>query len=93
MGRVVPGELISIYGWSLGDRVFFDDVPAPILYASPNQVNTIVPFAPGVGQRVTVSVRKNGVESAKAIVALTQAQPEIFKFPLVRQRRLTKMAP
>jgi uncharacterized protein (TIGR03437 family) len=80
VGRVVRGELLSIYGWALGDRVFFDDVPASVLYASPSQINAIVPFG-ARGERVTISVRKNGIEVAKTVVALTEAQPEIFKLP------------
>ena len=43
-GRIAPGELISIYGASLGNRVLFDDTEATILYASSSQSNTIVPF-------------------------------------------------
>jgi beta-propeller repeat-containing protein len=78
VGRVARGELISIYGWSLGDRVFFDDLSAPVLYSSSDQINAIVPFSVTGQERVTISVRKNGIETGKAVVALTEAQPEIF---------------
>jgi uncharacterized protein (TIGR03437 family) len=81
VGRVARGELISIYGWSLGDRVFIDDVPATVFYASSVQMNTIVPFAPRSNDRITISVRKDGVETARAIVALTDTQPEFFQLP------------
>ncbi len=79
VGRVARGELISIYGWSLGDSVFFDDAPTSVLYSSPTQINAIVPFAPSGRERVTISVRKNGIETARGVVAITEAQPEIFK--------------
>ena len=80
-GRVAPGELISIYGWSLGGRVLFNDTPGAILYASPSQINTIVPFESRPGERLTISVRNGATETARAIVATAAAQPEIFKLP------------
>jgi uncharacterized protein (TIGR03437 family) len=78
VGRLARGELISIYGWSLGDRVFFDDISAPVLYSSSDQINAIAPFSITGRERVTISVRKNGIGTGKTVVALTEAQPEIF---------------
>jgi uncharacterized protein (TIGR03437 family) len=78
-GRVAPGELISIYGWGLGDQVFVDGIPANLLYVSANQINAVVPFGVAGRGRVTLSVRRNGVDTANAVVAVTSAQPEIFK--------------
>lgn len=80
-GRVAAGELISIYGWNLGNQVFVDELPAFVLYTSATQVNAIVPFGALGRERVTVSVRRNGVDTAKAVLAITDAQPEIFKLP------------
>ncbi|MBC7926124.1 MAG: SBBP repeat-containing protein, partial [Bryobacteraceae bacterium] len=84
VGRVARGELISILGASLGDEVYIDGAPVPVFYASDTQINTIIPFAInpfalGSEDRLTITVRRNGVETAKAVVALTLAQPEIFK--------------
>lgn len=78
-GRVAPGELISIYGWNLGDQVWVDELPAPILYASASQVNAVVPFGVAGRERVTVTVRRGGIDTARAVVAVVRAQPEIFK--------------
>ena len=78
-GRVAAGELISIYGWSLGDRVFFNDTPGAILYASDEQINTIVPFSVRVGAPLKISVRRAGIETASAVVAVAAAHPELFK--------------
>ena len=58
-----------------------DEVPAHVLYASPNQVNAIVPFVAFGRKQATISVRRNGVDTARAVVAITRAQPEIFKLP------------
>jgi uncharacterized protein (TIGR03437 family) len=78
-GRVAPGELITIYGWDLGDQVFVDELPAPVLYASSAQMNAIVPFGVSGRKRVTVSVRRNGAETAQAELAIVSGQPELFK--------------
>jgi uncharacterized protein (TIGR03437 family) len=78
-GRVVPGELISLYGWNLGDTVLVDELPAPVLYTSPEQVNAIVPFGVGQRERATITVLRNGAATGKAVVGLATAQPEIFK--------------
>jgi uncharacterized protein (TIGR03437 family) len=78
-GRVAPGELISIYGWNLGDEVFVDELPAPVLYLSAEQVNAVVPFGVESRELVTIVVRRQGVDMAKAVVAITPAIPEIFR--------------
>lgn len=46
---LVPGELVSLFGFDLGGspqnvQVSFDGVPAAVLYAGPNQINVQVPF-------------------------------------------------
>jgi len=73
-GRVVPGEVISIYGSGLGSQVLVDEIAAPVLYSSPTQINAVVPFEVEGRDRITVSAG-----SARAVLALTAAQPEIFK--------------
>lgn len=78
-GRVAPGELISIYGASLGDRVLFGDTEAKILYSSKTQINTIVPFNRRLNERVTLTVQGPGTDVAQAEVSVTETQPEIFK--------------
>ncbi|HYP08299.1 MAG TPA: SBBP repeat-containing protein [Bryobacteraceae bacterium] len=78
-GRVVAGELISIYGVSLGDTVHFNGKAGVVLYTSPTQINAIVPFSARAGERLTVSVRRAAVETGRAVVAVTEMQPEVFK--------------
>jgi hypothetical protein len=73
-GRIVPGELVSLYGRGLGNQVFVDELPAPILYSSLEQINAIVPF--GIDGRELVTVRSG---DAKAVLGVASAAPEIFK--------------
>ena len=59
---VAPSEIVTIYGGGLSEaKVFFDSVPATVLYRSPGQLNVLVPssLVPGlielrieVGQKI-----------------------------------------
>ena len=56
---IYPGTLATIYGFDLpaSPQVSIDGVPAPVLYAGPNQINVQVPFAVAVSaQTATVQV-------------------------------------
>jgi uncharacterized protein (TIGR03437 family) len=49
---IYPGALLTLWGFDLpnpsqGLQVLIDNEPAPILYASPTQINIQVPFDPG----------------------------------------------
>ena len=67
-GDVAPGEIVTLYGrgFPANPKVMFDSYSAPVLYASANQINAVVPFevtAPnttvsvqGVDRRHTVTV-------------------------------------
>jgi uncharacterized protein (TIGR03437 family) len=60
-----------------GIQVLFDGVPGPVVYASANQVNAIVPF--GLSSSVTqVQVAYQGQESSPFPVAVTPSTPGIF---------------
>jgi uncharacterized protein (TIGR03437 family) len=80
-GRVAPGEVVSIYGSNLGDEVSVDELPAPVLFRSASQINAVIPFGVVNRERVTVTVRRNGADIAKAVLAIARANPEIFKLP------------
>lgn len=45
-GAVAPGEIVTLWGSNFPSNpvVTFDSRAAPILYASPNQINAVVPF-------------------------------------------------
>jgi len=50
-GAVAPGEIVSLFGHGFGSKpvVNFDELPAPILYASDCQINAVVPFSVTAG--------------------------------------------
>ena len=98
LGRIVPGEVISIYGPHIGPatpatftpvsgvvpnslagvQVFFNGVPAPLLYVSDSQINAVVPFGVYSG---TVRITSNGVTSPDFPTTVISAEPEVFRNP------------
>jgi uncharacterized protein (TIGR03437 family) len=78
-GPVSPGEIITLLG-SIPDTtpgVFFNGMPAPILYAGLNQVNAVVPFGLDPGTPANLEVRtSNG--SATLPVPVVRVTPAIF---------------
>jgi uncharacterized protein (TIGR03437 family) len=58
VGAVAPFQLISIFGSNLapdsGVSVTFDGNPAQVLYASPSQINVVIPLPPVPGGNETV---------------------------------------
>jgi uncharacterized protein (TIGR03437 family) len=63
-----------------GVQVFFDGVPAPILYASATQVNAIVPFTTYGRVSTNVEVDYNGVPSDLLTLTLAEQVPEVFLY-------------
>jgi trimeric autotransporter adhesin len=65
-----------------GTQVFFDNVPAPMIFVSGTQINAIVPYDvasllnTGVGTKVTVV--RGGVSSTPVVVGVTSTNPAIF---------------
>lgn len=101
-GRVAPGEVISIYGPSIGPsapataeidslgriakslagvQVLFDDVPAPLLYVSSQQVNAVVPFAIAARKSARVRLFFGGSPSPDFVAGVVPFAPEIFRNP------------
>ena len=62
-----------------GTRVLFDGVPAPVLYAGPNQVNVIAPWELTPGKSTTVTVEYAGVDSPTLTVPVVSADPGVFQ--------------
>jgi len=58
-------------------RVLFDGVPGPMVYASPTQVNAIVPFGVS-GDSTQIAVEYQGQAAVAASVAVAPASPAIF---------------
>jgi uncharacterized protein (TIGR03437 family) len=62
-----------------GTAVYFNGVPAPLLYVGSQQVNAIVPFAVPGGETMSVTALVNGIQSNEAFLPENGADPEIFK--------------
>ncbi len=68
------GQVPTITG---GASVYFNNIPAPVLYSSANQVGAIVPF--GVtGSKVQVVSQYNGQVAAPVTVDLAPVAPALF---------------
>ena len=89
-GPISPGELLTILGLNIGPssaaglsqdanglQVLFDGVPAPLLYASPTQVNLVVPYEVAGKASVSVDVEFNGERYSTGMTVAATA-PAIF---------------
>jgi len=61
-----------------GTRVLFDEIPAPLLYASEQQVNAIAPYALEGKTRTELVVEYRGVRSSPLSLEVAAAAPGIF---------------
>lgn len=61
-----------------GVHVYFDGVPAPILYASPGQVNVVVPYAVAGESATMLQLEYLGVLSNPVTVPVAEVTPGIF---------------
>ena len=60
-----------------GVRVLFDGVPAPVVYASPTQVNVVVPYSLVPGTTANIVAEYNGVRKAPTQVGIASVSPSI----------------
>jgi uncharacterized protein (TIGR03437 family) len=58
--------------------VLFDDIPAPLLYTTANQVSAIVPYEVSGQAQTSIQVEYQGVRSVPLIVPVAQTSPGIF---------------
>jgi len=61
-----------------GTRVLFDDIPAPLVYVSANQVNVIVPYAVAGAASTKVQVSYQGRVTNTITLPVTAASPGVF---------------
>ena len=61
-----------------GTRVLFNGVPAPVLFASDNRVDTVIPFSLYGYQSLLVQVEYNGVLSDAAPLSMNDSAPMLF---------------
>jgi uncharacterized protein (TIGR03437 family) len=88
-GRIVPGEIIAIYGPHIGPattgaagvQVSIGGLNAPVLYASDSQINAIVPFGMDGRSTAAVHVVSNRVAGPDFPAGVSPAEPEVFRNP------------
>ncbi len=61
-----------------GVSVSFDGIPAPMLFASANQINVVVPFGVSANSGTRVQVNSPGSQTYSASLAVGTAQPAVF---------------
>lgn len=84
-GPVSPGQIVSLFGLSLGPEgpdepmpeVLIDGKSAPVIYAGPGQVNAVVPYSVAGRSSVPVVVKFAGT-SEPLEVPVAEASPGIF---------------
>ena len=59
-------------------RLFFDNVPAPLLYGVKGQVSAIVPFAVATRQQTVVQYEYEGIRSLPVTLPVVEAKPGLF---------------
>jgi uncharacterized protein (TIGR03437 family) len=59
-------------------RVYFDDIPAPLIYTSANQISAIVPYGIDGRASTRVSVEYRGVRSPPIEVRVVDSSPAFF---------------
>jgi uncharacterized protein (TIGR03437 family) len=69
------GKIATNYN---GTQVLFDGQPAPIIYASPSQVNVIVPYEVNGKTSTKIEVAYNGIKSQAWGVQIMPSNPAIF---------------
>ena len=81
---VAPGEFVSIYGTGLGSaagigtQVSIDGIPAPILYASANQINVVAPYEIQAGKQVNIQIATDAGSAQTGPLQVVPAQPGLF---------------
>jgi uncharacterized protein (TIGR03437 family) len=70
-----------------GTRVFFNGLPAPILYTSATQINTIVPYEGAAKGFITIEVEINGARIPASSLPVAPAAPSIFTLDATGQGR------
>jgi uncharacterized protein (TIGR03437 family) len=77
--NLAPGSLVSMFGQNLnGATVQFNGVTAPILYASPSQLNLQVPWELQGSGATSVTVTGNSIGTEFESLAVAQSDPGIF---------------
>ncbi len=89
----VPGEIATIRGYGIGPatgvasspaaglggvQVYFDNFPAPLIYAQAGQINAQVPWEIAGQAATQMRILYNGAEAGAAVVPVGAALPGLF---------------
>jgi uncharacterized protein (TIGR03437 family) len=74
-GRSTSGRVATNLG---ATQVLFDDTPAPLIYASLNQIACVVPYDVAANSSVQVRVQRGGVPTNSIGIQVGEAAPAIF---------------
>lgn len=77
-----PGFLSTVLAKT---QVFFDDQPAPLLYASSGELTAVVPFAVAGRDHTEVVITNSGQTSLALDVAVTNSAPALFTMDMTGQ--------
>jgi uncharacterized protein (TIGR03437 family) len=91
-GGVAPGEIVVMFPsnagppemveWPVGSagatRVFFDDIPAPVVYTVEGQISAIVPHQVAGKDNTSVVIEYLGVRSPPVTVPVIDTTPAFF---------------
>lgn len=69
------GRVATVIG---GTRIFFDDVPAPMIYATGGQVSAFVPFSVAGKRSTRMRIEQDGVSSPEVTVPVVEAIPGLL---------------
>jgi uncharacterized protein (TIGR03437 family) len=61
-----------------GAQALFNGLPAPLLYASSSQINTVVPFSAAGQSSLNAQVVYNGITSGAIPISVQQTAPALF---------------
>jgi uncharacterized protein (TIGR03437 family) len=76
---IAPGELITIFGNGIRPAaVRFDDIEAPLLYGTSNQINAVVPFEVAGKSTTLASITVPGGGTFSVTLPVSTAAPAIF---------------
>ncbi len=78
LATVVPASTLALENTAANTQVFFDGIPAPLLYISPGQINAIVPYEVAGRSSTNVTVVSDGRHSNAFTITIVAAAPGIF---------------
>ncbi len=81
-GRIVPGEVVAIYGPHIGApgvQISMGGLNASVLYASDSQINAVVPFGVNFRSTAAVHVVSKGAAGPDFPAGVDIADPEVFQ--------------